>query len=97
MKLTIASNAVSNIAEIWAYGEHAIMVYLKNGKKVRVTAARNIYSGSPYKFAAFYEEEIVITVSEATQAIWVNISLASPGGDTIELCLENALRFLNTI
>jgi hypothetical protein len=97
MKLSIASNALNNIAEIWAYGENALVVYLKDGKKVRVTAARNIYSGSQYKFAAMYEAEINIEISEATHAIWTSIALSSAGGDTIEHCLENALRFLNTI
>jgi hypothetical protein len=70
---------------------------LKEGKKVRITAARNIYSGSQYKFAAMYEEEIIIELPNATHAIWTSVSLSSPGGDTIEHCLENALRFLNTI
>ena len=97
MKLSISSNALSNIAEIWAYGENALVVYLKGGKKVRVTATRNIYSGSQYKFAPMYEEEITIEISEAKHAVWTSIALSSPGGDTIELCLENALRFLNTI
>lgn len=97
MKLTITSNALGNIEEIWAYGENAIMVYLKNSKKFRVTAVRNIYSGSQYKFAAFYEEEITIQAGETNHLIWSTVSLSSEGGETIEHCLENALRFLNTI
>lgn len=97
MKLTISSNALSNIREIWAYGENAIMVYLKNGKKFRVTSVRNIYSGNPYKFAAFYEEEIAIKAGDVSHPIWAAADLTSEGGETIESCLENALRLLNTI
>ena len=97
MKLTISSNALNNIQEIWAYGENAIMVCLKNGKKFRVTSVRNIYSGNPYKFAAFYEEEVPVEVMNATRFIWASVDLTSEGGETIEYCLENALRLLNTI
>ncbi len=97
MKLTISSNALNNIQEIWAYGENAIMVCLKNGKKFRVTSVRNIYSGNQYKFAAFYEEEVPIQVMNATRSIWASVDLSSEGGETIEYCLENALRLLNTI
>jgi hypothetical protein len=97
MKLTISSNALSNIAEIWAYSDSSLVVYLKDNKKVKVTAARNIYSGSQYKFAAMYEEETTIDLPKTTHAIWASVPLSSPGGDTIEHCLENALRFLNTI
>jgi hypothetical protein len=97
VKLSIASNALSNIAEIWAYGENAIMVYLKNSKKYRVTAVRNIYSGSQYKFAPFYEQETVMNLPDGSSFLWANISLTSEGGETVEHCLENALRFLNTI
>lgn len=97
MKLTISSTALNNIQEIWAFGENAIMVYLKSGKKYRVTAVRNIYSGNQYKFAAFYEEEIAIKVTDKNNFIWASVDLSSEGGETIEYCLENALRLLNTI
>lgn len=96
MKLTIASNALSNIQEIWAYGENAIMVCLKNGKKIRVTAVRNIYSGNQYKFAAFYEEEVAIMAGDVSHYIWAAVDLTSEGGETVEHCLENALRLLNS-
>ena len=97
LKLTIASNALGNIEEIWAYGESAIMVCLKNQKKFRVNAVRNIYSGNQYKYAAFYEEEIPIKAGDVSHFIWAAANLASEGGETIEHCLENALRYLNTI
>jgi hypothetical protein len=96
MKLSIASNALNNISEIWAYNENTIMVYLKDGKKYKVTAVRNIYSGSQYKFVPFYEKETVITFQEGTYSFWATVSLASEGGETVEHCLENALRLLNT-
>jgi hypothetical protein len=95
MKLSIASNALNNITEIWAHGENAIMVGLRNGNRYRVTAIRNIYSGSQYKFAPFYEVETAVTIQEKAYSFWAVVSLPSEGGETIEHCLENALRFLN--
>jgi hypothetical protein len=97
LKLTIASNALGNIEEIWAYGENAIMVCLKNNKKFRATAVRNIYSGNQYKFAAFYEEEIAVKAGDVSHFIWAAANLTSEGGETVEYCLENALRYLNAI
>ena len=95
MKLAIAGNALNNVTEIWAYGENVIMVRLNDGRIFKVTAARNMYSASPYKFGAFYEEQVSLGEATKGKTIWTASDLASPGADTVEHCLENALRFLN--
>jgi hypothetical protein len=95
MKLAITSKEIGNIAEIWTYGEQELKVITKAGRTIKVIAARNIYSGSSYKYNALFEEQVTLEVAGVLRTLWISLPLSAPGGETIEHCMENALQFIN--
>lgn len=95
MKLSISGSSLNRVAEIWAYGENVLVVQLKDGKRMKLTAARNMYSSSSFKYVPFYEEQVMSGEAEGAKKVWVTLELPSLGSDTIEHCLEDALKYIN--
>jgi len=95
MKLSVSTQHMRNIAEIWTYGEQEFKVITKSGRTFKVITARNIYSGSSFKYNAMLEELVEVELAGLRQSLWISLLLSDPGGDTIESCLENGLQFIN--
>lgn len=95
MKLSVSTQHMRNIAEIWTCGEQEFKVITKSGRTFKVITACNIYSGSAYKYNEMLEELVAVELAGIRQSIWISLPQSSPGGDTIESCLENALKFID--
>lgn len=91
----VSKDRFPNIKEIWGYGTNTIVIHTVNGKRIKITAAQNIRSGSISKYSARYEEMKEVQTGDKIIEIWVDAHYSWYDGDTVEECLLGALAMLD--
>lgn len=95
--INIKKNNYRVIEEIWEYSSNSILIYLKTNKVIKVTALRNILGEVNENYDAYYEELVTLTINSREINVWAEMEQGKIYGDTIEECLQLAIKDLDLV
>jgi len=97
MPLQLPPNRYPTIHEVWGISDRAITALNSLHETFRITAERNIRSGSTARYHAAYDLLLEVPAptpddSGNTRFIWsINVDVPDAYGNTIQECLDAAL------
>ncbi len=94
LPINIKKDVYPEVAEIWGISSNSIVLNMVDGREVKITASHNIKSGAIPQYYADYEERVEFEIGGKIYKVWAEATYPWQDGDTIEECLELAIRWV---